>query len=500
MSLVCGLSGEAPEEPVVSRVSGGIFERRLILKYIAENGRDPLTEEPLGEHDLIAVKVPKTVRPRPPSATSIPALLKTLQDEWDALMLETFKLKQHYDQSQKELTHTLYQHDAACRVIARLTRERDAARQALANVQVSSHASNAGASAMDTEGDAAAAANAGSTTLPSQVVTAMQEASKPLSDARRGRKKPAGLTSQDAIAQFQQTEARSGIHSASQPGILALDVHAADPFRVVTGGADKTAKLFDRSSGQVTGTLSGHKGAVKSVLFHPSSDVVVTGSADRTVRVWTSSNESCQHVIQAHTKEVTSVTLQPTGRYVVSSGLDGKWAFSDIETGATYAKQHDPQSSGLTTAQFHPDGLILATGSVDGVVRIWDANEMTNVLNFSEHTAPITSVVFSENGYYMASAAQDRTVRLWDLRAASPQSIQQMQVEDTVHALAFDLSGTYLATAGPDIRVFLAKQWKQIAQFTTPTATSTAIKFGPNASFLTTAGMDRHLRVFSTPS
>lgn len=82
------------------------------------------------------MKTSRVVRPRPPTLTSIPSLLSVFQNEWDALALESYNVRQQLSQTRQELATALYQHDAAVRVIARLTRERDEARDALSKVTV----------------------------------------------------------------------------------------------------------------------------------------------------------------------------------------------------------------------------------------------------------------------------------------------------------------------------------------------------------------------------
>ena len=113
---------------------GNVFEKRLIEAYILENGVDPVTKEDSSTDDLIDLKTARIVRPRPPTLTSIPSLLSVFQNEWDALALETYTLREELAQTRQELSTALYQNDAAVRVVARLSRERDEARDALSKI------------------------------------------------------------------------------------------------------------------------------------------------------------------------------------------------------------------------------------------------------------------------------------------------------------------------------------------------------------------------------
>ena len=133
--------------------SGTVFEKRLIEAYISEHGKDPVTNEELNIDELVDLKSARIVRPRPPTLTSIPSLLSVFQNEWDALALETYTLRQQLQQTRQELSTALYQNDAAIRVIARLTKERDEARDTLSKIGISgTSASNGDAMQVDGQG------------------------------------------------------------------------------------------------------------------------------------------------------------------------------------------------------------------------------------------------------------------------------------------------------------------------------------------------------------
>jgi len=278
--MFCAISGEAPEEPVVSTKSGHIFEKRVILKWLESNNKDPVSDGVLTLDDLIPLKVNKSIKPRPTAATSVPGMLQLFQNEWDALMLETFDLKQQLDSVRQELSHALYQHDAACRVIARLIKERDEARNALTNLKTHVPQAEDG---MEVENSSSGISEA--------VKNKLTAKSQELSKERKNRKVPENLATVDEIKDYIPISTNN-VHKSTPPGVTSVDIHLKNQDLIVSGGADTNAVIFNRSVGKVVATLSGHSKPINDVLFHSTEEVVFSASKDKTAKIWRNEKKS----------------------------------------------------------------------------------------------------------------------------------------------------------------------------------------------------------------
>ncbi|RLN41133.1 hypothetical protein C2845_PM01G40620 [Panicum miliaceum] len=527
------VSGEVPDEPVVSKKSGLLFERRLIERYIEDHGKCPVTKEELNMDDIVPVKTNKVVKPRPLQAASIPGLLGIFQNEWDALMLSNFALEQQLHTARQELSHALYQHDAACRVIARLKKERDEARTLLAQAERQIPASVAGAAP-------AAVVSNGKRAMEDEIgpdgkkirpginpvmIEELTECNTMLSAQRKKRQVPPTLAPIDALERYTQISSHP-LHKTNKPGILSMDIHPSKDI-VATGGIDTNAVLFDRPSGQILCTLTGHSKKITTLKFVPHDELFVTGSADKTVRIWQESengNYNCVHTLKDHTAEVEAVTVHATQKYFVTASKDNSWCFYDISTGSCLTQVGEASGQeGYTSASFHPDGLILGTGTTDAVVKIWDVKTQLNVAKFEGHVGPVTAMSFSENGYFLATAAHDG-VKLWDLRKLRNfRTFSPYDSDTPTNAVEFDFSGNYLAIGGSDIRRIIPSgskvkdclvtacrvyqvanvkvEWNLIKTLPDLSGTGkvTSVKFGADAMYIAVGSMDRNLRIFGLP-
>ncbi|KIK70432.1 hypothetical protein GYMLUDRAFT_65663 [Collybiopsis luxurians FD-317 M1] len=468
----CAISGEPPQEPVVSTKSNKVYERRLIVKYINENGTDPITGDKLEESDLIEIKAsPETVPPRPPTQTSIPALLHTLQNEWDALVLETFALKQQYNSTRQELSYALYAQDAASRVVARLIRERDAAREALSNVQATMGITPSEPVSEDVDMAEDGAAEG----LPKDVVARIDETHLSLSAARKKRKAPAGYVTASEIKTYTAKHTIPSLHSASPAGITSLAVSRSNSDHFLTGGNDKIVQLYDRSTDKVLASLKGHSKKVNQVAFREKegeTTLLLSAGADKIAKIWARDEASEEYIpkstIRTHKGDVTGLAVHPTSTLLALSSVDKTYTIHDLST-FQQVYRSAPSDEPFTSLSIHPDGTLLALGTPTSTIQIYDvrigaiAASLTppESVPFSIHT-----LSFSENGYHLLAPNSQSTVAVWDLRKQKAATNIDLGDDFKINKVVYDVSAQYLGVAGNlGGRVFMNKTWEELVRF-----------------------------------
>src|SRR5262249_18724885 len=119
----------------------------------------------------------------------------------------------------------------------------------------------------------------------------------------------------------------------------------------------------------------------------------------------------------AHAQAATDVTFAPDSVTLYSAGADKSvkaWRFA-----ADVATRNFPHPNFVDAVAFHPTSPLLATGSHDGQVRIFDLTKNAQVRAINAHTTPappsaIYSVAWSPDGKQLVSTSLDRTMKLWD--------------------------------------------------------------------------------------
>ena len=217
-------------------------------------------------------------------------------------------------------------------------------------------------------------------------------------------------------------------------------------------------------------TLSRHTSEVFMCSWNPVlTNLIATGSGDATARIWTMSGDTAAHGFSS------SVTLKH-GEYLGDKNKD------------------------VTTLEWSPNGKFLATGSYDGVARVWD-HEGNIVYTLNQHKGPIFSLKWSKGGAYLLSGSYDKTTIVWDMAGGT---LKQQFNYHTAPALDVDWNGDdVFASCSTDKSVVICKVGVpsegegSIERFEGHTDEVNAVKWSPDGALLASCSDDGTAKVWS---
>ncbi len=207
--------------------------------------------------------------------------------------------------------------------------------------------------------------------------------------------------------------------------------------KIISGGYDKTVRIWDVSTGKCTNVFPGHEDYISCLDISPNGRYIASGSGDGSIRIWEAQSGYCFQVLKEHHKAVAALNFTPDGQKLLSAGKDKIIRIWDCQTWQVlrYLKGHNGMINGLAISR---DGKTVVSGSWDNSIRMWNLESGECLWNSTGHTGHVRCVAISPDGKIIASGADDSTVRVWD---TDGKCLAILQRDSIVFSIAFSWDG-----------------------------------------------------------
>jgi len=153
---------------------------------------------------------------------------------------------------------------------------------------------------------------------------------------------------------------------------------------------------LDQHNWQCVQTLKGHSSMVHAIAISSDGQLIASGSNDKTIKLW---------------QVGTGKLVRQLGRWSSGhSNMVHSVAFSPISPNLYY-QEKSGKSAGIADRNWG----ILASGSWDNTIKLWDVNTGKEIRTLIGHANWVNSVAFSPDGKFLASGSADCTIKLWQV-------------------------------------------------------------------------------------
>jgi len=206
------------------------------------------------------------------------------------------------------------------------------------------------------------------------------------------------------------------------------------------------------------------KGIVHVARYNHGGQYVLTGGQDRTIRLWNAQSGKFVKDYTGHGYEILGIAVSPNNSFLGSVGGDRSVFYWDVSTGAIL-RRFSGHTGVINACAFNFDGNLLISGSFDASVRVWDIKSQQRhpIQIFQDAKDSITCIIVSGNEFITGSV--DGYVRSYDVRMGQ---LMEDYFEDPVTSIHLlkDCKTMTVATLNSTIRLMDRERGEMLQKFT----------------------------------
>jgi WD40 repeat protein/formylglycine-generating enzyme required for sulfatase activity len=260
---------------------------------------------------------------------------------------------------------------------------------------------------------------------------------------------------------------------------------------------DSNFWLLESTSGKILRTFVGHAAGIWAGAFSSDGKRLLTGGSDKTMRLWDVERGTEIRKFEKHTDVVIGVTFSPDNLRALSGSNDGTAIVWEVESGAPLWSL-EKREQGINKVAFADDGSTVICSTANGMFRVVDAANRKEVNGFGDAGSFVNGFVLLQNGKQLICGNGKGEIFVWD--ASNGKLIKKWPSgSSTITTVARDPAGTTLATAATDgtVRLWDVATGKEVLPLTGPVGPTHGVAFAPDLSSVATVGADGVLRLWN---